>query len=246
MIKLSRRLQTVAQEVCSGGVVADIGCDHGFTSIYMVEQGLAERVIAMDINEGPLERAKQHIVQYNMEELIETRLSDGARCLCVGEADTLLISGMGGALICRILGESLEVAEAAGELVLSPQSEPFLVRHFLLEHGFRIDREQMLEEQGKYYVVLHAVRGSQSFAREEEYLFGKYLIDMGNDCLEAFLEKEQQRILKILSAMEKKKMSPSGFERQNSIKEKLKQVQWALRACQKNGEHEKEEQYGED
>ena len=96
MIKLSKRLQTVAHQVKCGGVAADIGCDHGFTSIYLIEQGLAKHVIAMDINEGPLERAKEHIREYGMEADIETRLSDGTAKLAPGEADTLLISGMGG------------------------------------------------------------------------------------------------------------------------------------------------------
>ena len=109
MIKLSKRLQTVAHQVECGGVAADIGCDHGFTSIYLIEQGLAKHVIAMDINEGPLERAKEHIREYGMEEDIETRLSDGTAKLTPGEADTLLISGMGGALICKILSDSPEV-----------------------------------------------------------------------------------------------------------------------------------------
>lgn len=232
MIRLSKRLQTVAHQVQSGGVVADIGCDHGFTSVYLVEQGLAERVIAMDINEGPLERAKEHIRQYNMQSRIETRLSDGAGELLPGEAETLLISGMGGALICRILSDSPEVVRQAEELVLSPQSELSMVRHFLQDTGYCIDREEMLQEQGKYYVVLHAVPGSQNFTGEEEYIYGKYLIDRGDACLLSFLEKEENRLQRILQRMEQEKLSPAAALQRAGLEEQLRQVRRTMAACQ--------------
>ena len=108
-MQISHRLERVASNVTCGGVVADIGCDHGFTSIYLIENKMADHVIAMDINKGPLERAKDHVREYNMENDIELRLSDGAKELVPGEADTLLISGMGGMLITKILNDSKEV-----------------------------------------------------------------------------------------------------------------------------------------
>ena len=83
-MQISKRLQRVAAQVQSGGVVADIGCDHGFTSIYLIENHLAKHVSAMDINEGPLERAQEHIKQFQMEETISIRLSDGAKELSPG------------------------------------------------------------------------------------------------------------------------------------------------------------------
>ena len=95
-MQLSKRLETVAGMVQSGGVVADVGCDHGFTSIFLVKKDLAKKAVAMDINPGPIERAREHIAQYEMEDRIETRLSDGLDGLTAGEADTILISGMGG------------------------------------------------------------------------------------------------------------------------------------------------------
>ncbi len=234
MTGLSRRLQAVAHQVREARVVADIGCDHGFTAIYLAEQGLAERVIAMDINREPLMRAASHIRQHHMEEQIETRLSDGAAGLAPGEADTLLISGMGGALICRILGDSPDVTAQAGQLVLSPQSGSALVRHFLLEHRFSIDREVMLVDRGKYYTVIHAVHGKQRFAREEEYIYGKYLIDCRDMCLCSFLKKEQARLARILRGMDRAVLSGAGAAQRKELEQKLRQAEWALAAVSRD------------
>lgn len=196
---LSERLVCIASNVKSGGIVADIGCDHAFTSIYLVKNGIAEGAIAMDINKAPLERAQKHILQYGVENKIFTRLCDGAKGLGVGEADTILISGMGGALIVGILSDSIRVVNTAKELVLSPQSEIFRVRHFLHDNGFMITNEDMVKEQGKFYVVIRAVHGTQRFKDEACYKYGDYLINNKNKVLKEFLIKEKGRISRILN-----------------------------------------------
>lgn len=202
-LKLSERLYCVASNVKSGGVVADIGCDHGFVSIYLVEKKLAKGAIAMDINKGPLERAKGHILEYGMEAYIATRLSDGAKELKKGEADTILISGMGGALTVKILSESIDIVKNTKELVLSPQSEIHLVRHFLHDNGFKIENEDMVKEQGKFYVVIRAVSGRQHFADNTGYIYGEFLINNKNPILKEYLIKEQERISLVLKKLAK-------------------------------------------
>lgn len=234
MIQVSERLQTVAGMVKSKGTVADIGCDHGFTSIYLIQQGLAQKAIAMDIREGPLQSAREHIRQYGLERQIATRLSDGARELLPYEADTLLISGMGGALLCRILRDSPQVVQACRELVLSPQSELHLVRHLLHEIGFRITEEAMLKEQGKYYIVLRAVPGEEHYSREEEYIYGKKLILSGSDVLKEYLKKEQNRVERILDSFQGK--SEQALQRRAELEQTRKQIIRTLQETEKGGE----------
>ncbi len=192
-LKLSERLYCIASNVKSGGIVADIGCDHAFTSIYLVGKKLAKGAVAMDINEEPLKRAKEHISGCGMDGRIVTRLSDGAKELGRGEADTILISGMGGALVVKILSESIDIIKGTKELVLSPQSEIYLVRHFLHDNGFKIVNEDMVKEQGKFYVVIRAVPGIQHFADKTGYIYGEFLINNKNQVLKEYLVKEHKR-----------------------------------------------------
>lgn len=217
-MNVSKRLQKVASFVMAGGVVADIGCDHGFTSIFLVENGLAKSAIAMDINQGPLERAREHIGQYRMQKRIQVRLSDGLEELKPGEADTILISGMGGALISRILKDNEDVTKAAKELVLSPQSEIYLVRQTLHYMGFCIHKEEMVFDQGKYYVVMRAIPGKEVYSEEEDYLYGKVLIEQKEEVFLSFLHKENERVNRIIENLSKKELSHDAKWKLNKLK----------------------------
>lgn len=155
-MELSVRLQAVADMVSEGRRVADIGCDHGYVSIYLYRRKQCPRVIAMDVRQGPLERAKANIARFGLSDYIEARLSDGTDALEPGEADTLLLSGMGGRLIVRILEEGFARLGKFPELVLQPQSEIFLVRAFLRQQGIKIIDETMVLDEGKYYSVIKA------------------------------------------------------------------------------------------
>ena len=157
MVRLSKRLQAVASLAGACVTLADVGTDHGYIPVYLVGCKRAERAIALDVNPGPLQRAKEHIRQYGMEGQVEARLSDGLAALATGEADQIVIAGMGGGLMMRILSEGQEVAREAKRLVLQPQSEIAAFRGFLWRNGYRIEAEEMVYEDGKYYPMM-AVR----------------------------------------------------------------------------------------
>lgn len=173
--QLSKRLKYVADFITPEYILADIGTDHGFVPIYQVEHRGTPRAYAMDINKGPLERADEHIAEAGLTDRIETRLSDGMQKLEAGEAESILIAGMGGALMVRILTEGLHALETAKELVLSPHTEADLVRCFIRDSQFVIDKEGMVYDAGKYYVVIHARRADKAEAKK------MYAIDDENE-----------------------------------------------------------------
>ena len=109
MVRISDRLRTVAHMCEKGAVVADIGTDHGYLPIYLVQEGIAPSAIAMDLRKGPLDKAKKHICDNCLEDRIQTRLSDGLEKLSANEADIITICGMGGRLIADIVTKGMNV-----------------------------------------------------------------------------------------------------------------------------------------
>lgn len=210
-IELSKRLKLVASFVEPGALVADVGTDHGYVPIWLVQEGVAAGGIAMDVNQGPLERAKAHIAACGLSGRIQVRLGDGLSALSGEEADTVIIAGMGGPLIVRILTEGLETARRMKRLILSPQSEIWSVRAFLERNGFVIEDEAMTEEDGKYYTVICARSaggyiGDGTFCVSErkrlEWKYGKCLLERKDPVLKVFLEQERQKYRKVLDRLD--------------------------------------------
>ena len=217
--KLSKRMQAVADLVTPGQRVADVGCDHAYVSIYLVEQGIASQCLAMDVNKGPLERAQANIQAHGLEDRIETRLGSGLEPARVGEVDAVLMAGMGGILMRDLLETSKEVSHSLQEWVLQPQSDIDLVRSYIRESGFTIVEENMVEEDGKYYPMVRAVPEQETSAEsglvsaaeltaeelqwQQVYdLYGKLLLTGQHPVLKEFLEQGKEHYAAILRQME--------------------------------------------
>ena len=142
-MKLSERLNTVVSFVKPGSRVADVGTDHGYVPIELAQRGIISHGLAMDVRKGPLERAKEHIRQYGLEDVIEIRLSDGICQLQDHEADTVIVAGMGGELVIHILEEGRRFWDQIGHWILSPPFELDKIRDYLVPQGFAIARETM-------------------------------------------------------------------------------------------------------
>lgn len=233
-MQLSKRLSAVASLVTAGNRVADIGCDHAYTSIYLAEQGISPQIIAMDVNQGPIDRAKENIVKYGYENHINIRKSNGLEKLEIGEADTLLIAGMGGGLIIQILTEKLEVVKSVQELVLQPQSEIHRVRQMLVENNFLITMENMVKEDGKYYVMMKAVprdlvQEEQSFLllKEEHFYYGRLLLEDKNLVLKELLLWDFELCENIMKTLTLEQ-TENSLIRQKEIKEKMELIDYAL------------------
>ncbi len=166
-IKLSSRMEAVVRLASAGGVVADVGTDHAHIPIALVQRGIASHVIAMEVRKGPRQRAQENIPAAGLADRVETRLSDGVAALAPGEADVIIIAGMGGPLMMRILTDGRAVCHQARELVLQPQSEVAQFRKFLAEERYEILDEDMVCEDGKYYMMMQ-VTWQDSFYKENE------------------------------------------------------------------------------
>lgn len=217
-MQLSKRLLAVSDMVTSGTRIADVGTDHAYIPIYLMEQGRINGALAMDINKGPLIRAKENIDSSGLAEKIETRLSDGAAKLRKGEADSVIIAGMGGSLTIHILESGSEVLKTVSELILQPQSDIEAVRRYLQEHAYRITRENMILEDGKFYPMMHVISGSMEALSEIEYKYGPCLLKDKNSCLLQFLEKESSVYISL-----KKSLQESGSEKATQRLQEIEQ-----------------------
>ena len=173
-MELSNRLETIASFVTEGYIVADIGTDHGYIPIYLTSNGNCPRAYAMDVNKEPLSRAKTHIEEENAGEVVSCILSDGLHELPQDDVDSIVIAGMGGDLVVRILEQDFDKLANVKELILSPQSHLERVRHFLNDHGFRILEEEFLKEDGVFVFDMNShykykeILACNTFAEDRE------------------------------------------------------------------------------
>lgn len=202
-MQLSKRLQAVANLVTPGKRLADIGTDHGYVPIWLYEQGRIPSALAMDLREGPLQRAKEHIRMHGLDEKIKTRLSDGLEKLLPGEADSIVIAGMGGMLVVKILTQGQAVLDSVQELILQPQSDLDAVREYLHRTGFVIVQEEMVFEEGKYYPMMKAVHGENTDDRKIWFVYGRLLLENRHPVLESYLQKEYDSCCKLLEKLSK-------------------------------------------
>ena len=197
--------------------------------VYLVMNQRIPGAIAADVGKGPLERAREHICRYHMQNYIETRLCDGLSGISVGEGDTLVIAGMGGPLMEKILSDNPEVRDSFQELILQPQSDIPHFRHFLMSNGYRITEEKMILEDGKFYPMMKAIRDqkrNESWTPLEE-MFGKYLLQEKNPVLQQFLQRELRIRQNILTKLQKAETEETK-KRRNEVEEEKQLILAAL------------------
>lgn len=156
LVPMSARLEAIVRLAGQGDTVCDVGCDHAHVPIRLLQTGCYRRAIGMDVIAGPLGKAAANLALYGMEDRVQLRLSDGLDACIAGEADTLIVTGMGGTLMEEILLRQPEKTASFRALVLGPQSDPEKVRSALRRLGFTITEEELIFEDGKYYPVIRS------------------------------------------------------------------------------------------
>ncbi len=228
MVKLSPRLQIIYDMVPKCQRVADVGCDHGYLTIALVENAIAENAIAMDVNNGPLESAKANVKNQGILDQVDFRLSDGLMKLSESEADVICICGMGGALIKRILEARIDVAKSAKVLILEPQSEYRMLREFLAHNNFSFIDEALCMEEGKIYPILKVSYSSQPVVLSDKELeYGPCILKKSPKLLKTLIEKNKREytsILEKLKSISESQATASIEKRKNVLAEELELI----------------------
>lgn len=198
-MKLSPRLKSIVNMVPKESLVVDIGTDHGFVPVYLIENKICNYIIASDVNIGPLNIAKEYIKSKNLTEKIETRLGSGLKVLDPNEVDVAIIAGMGGILIADILEASREVAKSIPFFILQPMTASDKLREYLYDNGYSIINEKLSRESDRVYEILLVKHGQDKITDSIYYEIGKKLIEQKDPLLEFFISKKLDKINKILN-----------------------------------------------
>ena len=249
---LSPRLACVADFVSSGGCICDVGCDHAYLPIHLLLSGRVRSAIAMDVRPGPLAIAAEHIAGVGLQDRIVTRLSDGLAALEPGEADCIVLAGMGGVLMRQILADDYRKACSAREWILQPQSDVTGVRSFLRESDFAIEAEELVWDRGKLYVVIRAVmrreqdglkalvenrtpgleKAEETGLQEKGFdalcdRFGPVLLSRRHPLLFTYLQKEENRLSQLCVRLQGE-TAHETVERRRELAEELEMTRKAL------------------
>lgn len=199
---LMPRLQSIINHTY-GKTIADIGTDHAYIPIELIENGVCEKVIASDIKEGPVKIAKQNIKKSGLDEKIEVRLGGGLSVLEKNEADTIIIAGMGGEMIEKILREDEEKARHA-MLILQPMNSQYELRKFLINNNYSITDEDIAVEGFKVYNIMTVKSGYQEkFKNDIEYHIPNYL--RKHKYFQNLYNKKKREFIKVITGLENSK-----------------------------------------
>ena len=221
-MKLDSRLMAIADLVRKGKVFADIGTDHAYLPVYLVEKGIINRGIAADLRVGPLENAKDAVVSYGYSDNIELRLSDGLDNFSENEVEEIAVAGMGGLLISSFIERTQWLKNEEIHLILQPMTHVEELRKTLFDNGFIIDKEVVAKDGDKLYIILsvYFYEGQTAYT-DLDLIVGK--LPYNDDALsKEYLKKIYDKYNKKLVALKNADKECSDLE---NMVEELKQWQ---------------------
>ncbi|HFI0263749.1 TPA: tRNA (adenine(22)-N(1))-methyltransferase TrmK [Streptococcus suis] len=221
--KLSKRLATVADYVPQGARLADVGSDHAYLPLFLVEQGRIDFAVAGEVVQGPYQSALQNVEQAGLSEKIAVRLANGLAAVeLADQVSTITIAGMGGRLIAEILEAGKDKLVSVERLVLQPNNREDDVRRWLVEHDFQLVAEEILEENDKIYEILVAEKGNVDLTADK-LRFGPYLLEEQSA---TFQKKWLKELDKLTYALEQVPLERQADR--SAISQKIQQIQEVL------------------
>ena len=221
-MKLSPRLKAAADFVRCGKKIADIGTDHAHLPIYLVEKGICPCAVASDVRPGPIANAKENVEQAGLEDKISLRLASGLDKVSPNEADDIVIAGMGGILIAELIEKAEWLKNSEKHLVLQPQSHAEILREFLIQHGYYIEKEEICEDAGRLYCVMSVYFGSAESTYPEYYEYYGEIPACENPLAKEYLQKLADRYVRDAGSM--RCAEPQRAEVLYNVADKLNEI----------------------
>lgn len=197
------RLECIQSMVHKCETAADIGTDHGYLPYMLLSENICNKIIATDLNKGPLNKAIEYLKNTNYYNQCDFRLGSGLSVLGENEADVIIIAGMGGELISDIINNNKSVAQNAMELILQPMTKIEKLRYYLITNGFKITDEKLVKEFNHYYFIIKSCAGEQSYDDEIYYEMSKILIEKKDTLMIEYIEKILSQNQEIINNLEK-------------------------------------------
>lgn len=228
-IRLSDRLETVANHIKDNSCLADIGSDHAYLPCYLCMKNSNFHAIASEVNYGPYKRAQETVQLYNLTHQIDVRLGNGLEVIQHEDAvDTISITGMGGSLITSILSEGKEKLRNVKRIITQPNNNAYAIRKFLYKHNYIITAEEIIEENGHIYeiIVSDYLENNKHVNTleeddEKQFLFGPKLMEEKSI---AFIKKWQNEKIKLNKIIGQMKQAQE--ENECKILEFKQRIKW--------------------
>ncbi|MBQ7294958.1 MAG: tRNA (adenine(22)-N(1))-methyltransferase TrmK [Clostridia bacterium] len=201
MIKLDARLSAVASLVREGVRVADIGTDHAYLVAYLIKKGICPCGIAADLRKGPLENAKQTVIDEGLSDKVELILSDGLQNIEDNSCDDIVIAGMGGNLIAEILSKAQWIKNENINIVAQPMTHAEVLRQFFIDNGFEITKEKTATDGRHYYCIMSAHYVGTNKKHDISYIYTGQLFESSDEITYRYIEKMLTTLKKKHSAL---------------------------------------------
>lgn len=198
---MNKRLAAISEFIGEKGF-ADVGTDHGYLPLYMLEKGYEGQIVASDINADPLELARSNARHAGFEDKIRFILCDGLDDYCIDRVDTIVVAGMGGDTICGILDRAEWCMDSAYKLILQPMTKPEILRFWLSYNDFEITDELVVEDNGWIYQIICARYGSRVTLNDAELFTGRYELAKDSPYFPGILDKNIRRFEKLIHGLE--------------------------------------------
>lgn len=227
-MELSLRLKTIASMVDKCECVADIGTDHGYIPIYLIKNEVCDRAIASDINKGPVEKAKFNVRIEDLQDKVDCRLGAGLSTLKKGEAQGLVIAGMGGNLIRDIIEENIDIFKEAEFAILQPVQNPEVLREYIYSKGYKIIDEELCIDENKFYEIIKIKYDNNAQSVDSIfYEVGEKLLSKNHLLVKNFIEYKIERCEKIFNSI--KDNTDLAQKRKAELKENIKRLEELLK-----------------